>query len=354
MESKVTAMNAVSTVEWIDNLRVLATISVVFLHVSASITAKFGTISFISWTFGNVYNSSVRFCVPVFVMITGALLLQKDYEISDFLKKKVGRIVLPFVFWGSIYAAFLVFVKVSQGYKFTFLKTIEYLYEVIQNGIYPHFWYVYMIIGLYLFIPILSRWARNSTKKEILYFLIIWSSILCFNYPIFSAYKIDFNLSYFTGYIGYLVLGYYLYAFCDTNNKLKSNIVAVLMIILGISITFIGTLSSSMAAGKLDKSFYEYLTPNVLVLSIGVFLFFKNQTAINSKFKKLRDNISKYSYGIYFVHILVLLMLNKAGINGALINPLIGIPLTTVLCLLVSLGIIYSINKIRFGRNIVS
>jgi len=121
MENKVDKINSNNPVNWIDNLRVLATISVIFLHVSASVTAKFGSISFITWTIGNIYNSSVRFCVPIFVMITGALLLPKDYEISDFLKKKFIRVVLPFVFWGIIYLLFLVYVKDSQGYKFTFL-----------------------------------------------------------------------------------------------------------------------------------------------------------------------------------------------------------------------------------------
>ncbi|WP_310558780.1 acyltransferase family protein [Flavobacterium sp.] len=351
METKITQTNTNSPLDWIDNLRVLATISVIFLHVSASITAKFGTISFISWTIGNVYNSSVRFCVPIFVMITGALLLPRDYEISDFLKKKVGRIVLPFVFWGSIYVAFLVFVKVSKGFKFTFLKTIQYLYEVIQNGIYLHFWYVYMIIGLYLFIPILGRWARNSTEKEILYFLILWSCIVCFNYPIFSKYKIDFNLSYFSGFMGYLVLGYYLSLKSDFG-KVNANTVAIIMIGLGISSTIVGTSFASIKAGTFDKTFYEYLTPNVLLLSSGVFVFFKNQRGKYDSFKKLRMNISKYSYGIYFVHILVLMVLNKIGINGALINPIIGVPFTTLVCLMMSLGIIYSLNKIHFTRNL--
>jgi surface polysaccharide O-acyltransferase-like enzyme len=351
MENKVRQINANNPVDWIDNLRVIATISVIFLHVSATVTAKFGTISFISWTIGNVYNSSVRFCVPIFVMITGALLLPRDYEISDFLKKKVVRLVLPFVFWGSIYILLLVFIKVSQGYIFTFLKTIEYLYEVIQNGIYPHFWYVYMIIGLYLFIPILGRWARNSSEKEILYFLILWSIILCFNYPIFSKYKIDFNLSYFSGYIGYLVLGYYLSIKSDFG-KVSLNSIALALIGLGISTTIVGTSFASFKAGTFDKTFYEYLTPNVLLLSTGVFVFFKNQRGKNDSFKKLRMNVSKYSYGIYFVHILVLMVLNKIGINGALINPIIGVPFTTLVCLMMSLGIIYSLNKIHFTRNL--
>lgn len=350
MESKAKHMNASEPVDWIDNLRVLATISVVFLHVSAPLTAQFGKISTTSWMIATIYNSSVRFCVPVFVMITGALLLPRDYEISDFIKKKLFRIVVPFVFWGCIYVSFLVLVKVSQGFKVTFFETFQYVYKVIQNGIYPHFWYVYMIIGLYLFIPILSRWARNSNKKEILYFLIIWSSILCFNYPIFSQYKIDFNLSYFNGYIGYLVLGYYLSTIYD-DKKVKSNSIAVLLIGIGIISTNIGTSFASIAANKFDTSFFEYLTPNVVLLSSGVFLFIKNLPTTNGKFKKLRASISTYSYGIYFVHILVLILLNKIGINGALINPIIGIPITTFICLMMSLGIVYSLNKIPLGKN---
>jgi len=197
-----------------------------------------------------------------------------------------------------------------------------------------------MIIGLYLFIPILGRWSRNSTEREILYFLILWSCILCFNYPIFSKYKIDFNLSYFSGYAGYLVLGYYLTIKSDFG-KLNSITIALIMIGLGITSTIVGTSFASIAAGTFDKTFYEYLTPNVLLLSIGVFVFFKNQPAKNYRLKKLRMNISKYGYGIYFVHILVLMVLNKLGINGALINPIIGVPITTLICLMISLGIIY-------------
>lgn len=157
--------------------------------------------------------------------------------------------------------------------------------------------------SIYLFISILGRGARNSNKKEILYFLIIWSGILCFNYPIFSKYKINFDISYFTGYIGYLVLGYYLSIICDDK---KSKTKAFL---------FIGTSFASIAASKFDTSFYEYLTLNVVLLSCEAFLFLKNKPTTNGKFKKLRATIITYSYENYFVLILVLILLNKIGIT---------------------------------------
>lgn len=157
MENKASPINASNLLGWIDDLRVLATIRVVFLYVSASTTAPFGKISSTSWMIAAIYNSFVRFCVLVFVMIKGASLLPITYEINNFIKKKLFRFVVPLVFWGCIYILFLVLIKVSQGFKSTFLETIQYVYEVIKNGIYPHFWYVYMIIGLYLFIYFNTR-----------------------------------------------------------------------------------------------------------------------------------------------------------------------------------------------------
>ncbi|POR16914.1 hypothetical protein BWK58_15200, partial [Flavobacterium columnare] len=89
---------------WITSLRVLATFSVIFLHTSAEILYQYGKTSNANWWIGNIYDSSVRFCVPIFLMISGALILSKDYKnITEYLKKRVLRIIFPFLFWSIVY-----------------------------------------------------------------------------------------------------------------------------------------------------------------------------------------------------------------------------------------------------------
>jgi len=334
---------------WADNLRVIATISAIFLHVSAVLLSQKGSAP--DWWVGNIYDSAVRFCVPVFVMLTGALLLPKEYELTDFFKRRFFRVVLPFIFWSLIYVIFNLGLKFSHGERMTLLETSVFILSQIRDGSSYHLWFVYMIIGIYLFIPIIGKWIRNSTEKEILYFLFIWVCVMLFNLPPLLKFRPAIDFTYFTGYIGYLVLGYYLTkkTFID---KSKVNLYSVLLIVSGIIITIYGTYFINSGADKFQDLFYNYLTPNVLMVSAGVFLYFKDKDVTCSKTVKIRDFLSKYSFGIYLVHILILSILSKFGITGNLIHPVVGVPLTTVICLIVSAGVIYAINKFPYGKYI--
>jgi surface polysaccharide O-acyltransferase-like enzyme len=176
--------NNYNNIVWIDNLRVLATISVVFLHVSCPLLYKFESNP--DWWCGNIYDSTVRFCVPIFVMITGALLLPKQYDLTHFLKSKVIRILFPFLFWSFVYLLFNLFVKKTRGENLTLIDTINYVIISIKKGTSYHLWYVYMIIGVYLFIPIISKCIKICSEKEILYFLIIWGVTIILNIPLIN------------------------------------------------------------------------------------------------------------------------------------------------------------------------
>lgn len=336
---------------WADNLRAIATVAVIFLHVSAASVYEYGNISASLWWVGNVYDSSVRFCVPVFLMLTGALLLPKDIELLDFLKKRLIRIIFPLIFWSLIYILFSLSLKFSDGGKITSFETIKYIYVSFRDGSAYHLWYIYMIIGIYLFIPIISKWIRNCNEKEILYFLYIWLCTLFLNQPIFSKIKINIDLSYFSGFLGYLILGYYLSLKTFKNQKLIK-IITILLIAFGFFLTAIGTYIMSSYKRGLDEVFYGYLTPNVFMVSVGIFIFFKNYTITNAKIARAIGFISKYSYGIYLIHVLILSLLYLIGIKWDSINPILSIPIITVLCLSSSSIIIFIINKMPFGRYI--
>lgn len=335
---------------WTNNLRVLATISVVLLHVSGQILIQFGKVTDFVWWTGNLYDSSVRFCVPVFVMLTGALLLPKVYEIGEFLKKRFLRIILPFLFWSVIYIVFTYYVKLSPNHEMSTLEVITWSLDLLRSGTSPHLWYIYMIIGIYLITPIISKWAQNCKENEIIYFLIIWFVALILNQPILERYITDIDVSYFSDFIGYLVLGYYLSVKTFKYNKFTINTIAILMIVIGVIITMAGTYYLSNRDGKFNQYFYGYMTLNTLMVSAGVFIVFKNLKTTKSS--KIIDFISKYSYGIYLVHVLVLFYLSKCGIDFSLMNPIFSIPLTTLLCLFLSILIIYLVNKLPYGKYI--
>lgn len=328
---------------WVDNLRVIATISVVVLHVTTPILFKYGAVLNDEWWFGNVVDSFVRYCVPLFVMLTGALVLPREYDLIVFLKKRLFRIVLPFVFWSFIYLSLQFAILFLNGDRLTPSVAIDLVSDNISQGSSYHLWYVYMIIGIYLFIPVIGKWIRNASEREIRYFLLIWTITLFLNLPFFSFFKTNIELSYFSGFIGYLVLGYYL---AEKGNNFKlSNLMLILLVLSGTLVTLFGTYFLTELKGAFDKTFYHYLTPNVAVSTIGVFLLIKKSRFSNSGLLKIRDFISRYSFGIYLVHVLVLLIIGKFGINGQLIHPLLGIPVTTFVCLTISGCIIYCINK---------
>ncbi len=342
-------MQQKNKVLWFDNLRVIATIGVIFIHVSSDYVPTSGTISSYDFWVGNIYDSISRFSVPIFVMLSGALLLPKDYGTAVFLKKRLSRLVLPFLFWSLIYILNSLINKIQDGENLNFTQTVKEVFLQIRDGSSLHLWYIYMIIGIYLFIPIIGKWVRNSSEKEILYFLGIWLFTLIFNQPIIEKFKPDIDLSYFSGFLGYLILGYYLTIRSFTNQKLQYRVSSALLLI-GLLTTIFGTYLVLYFKNEYVSTFYEALSPNILLLSMGIFLLFKNKDFNNILLVKIRNFICKYSYGIFLVHVLVLSYIDDLGIRWNFINPIIGIPITVFVCLVISSCIIYLINKLPYGE----
>lgn len=186
-------------INYLDVLRVLATFAVILLHYSGSYTYRIGIPTF---DLGIIIFSLTRWSVPIFLMITGALLLQKNVDIVLFYKKRMKRLLLPLLFYSFVYIIYRII-------KDEFI--IKDLIQIVfVKGAYFHFWYVYMLIGIVLFIPFLTSWTERKDRISILIFISIWIYWLVIpnNY---SQYNTAINLSYFGGYIGYVVLGHYLH-----------------------------------------------------------------------------------------------------------------------------------------------
>jgi surface polysaccharide O-acyltransferase-like enzyme len=336
---------------WYDNLRVIATIGVIGIHVSSDYQPTSGTISEYSFWIGNIFDSLSRFSVPVFVMLSGALLLAKEYPIGVFLKKRLMRLVIPFLFWSCIYIAKSLWDMHDEGALLTPYTIAREIFVQFRDGSSLHFWYIYMIVGVYLFIPIIGKWVRNSTEKEQLYFLGIWAFTIIFGQPILEKLKPDIELSYFSGFLGYLVLGYYL-----NNKTIKSrkqqNRLALSFLFAGLLSTIVGTYLILQFKHEYASTFYECLSPNILLYSMGMFLLLKDKDIRFKPLVQVRNFICRYSYGIFLVHVLIFFQLGDYGINWQLINPIFGIPVTIVVCLIISSAIIFVVNKLPYGKYI--
>lgn len=337
--------------DWADNLRVVATIAVISLHTASHIFFRYNEIPLQPWLFANAYNGLSRFCVPVFVMLSGALLLPRAYEIVDFLKKRGSRLIFPLLFWSLVYIAYNVADRYGEGQHMGLTETVKFICYQLRDGSAYHLWYVYMLIGIYLFVPIIGKAIRNCTEQQILYFLTIWLLVLISRLPYLKMLQSAIDFTYFTGYLGYFILGYYL-----SLKTFKSRFIlfyAALLFLAANLVTFSGTWYLTRTNGAAVQSFYENMTPNILCSAIAIFVFFRHLGTLHQPFLvKIRDFIARYSYGIYLVHVLVLTLCYRFGLSGDFVHPAFGIPLLTAFCLLVSAVCVYLVRKLPFGRHI--
>ena len=176
-----------------DLIRTLAIIGVITLHAAneAIVPQVMNQTEVYRWWMVNIYQTLGRTGVPLFVMLTGALLLQpsKIEPLGVFFKKRWNRIGLPFLFWGVIYFAW-------DYYADHLALTSSFVFQGILSGPYFQFWYLYMIVGLYLLTPILRIVAAHIDRQTFKYFIVVWL-LAAFITPIpglIGAFYIDGNL----------------------------------------------------------------------------------------------------------------------------------------------------------------
>lgn len=343
---------------FLDILRIVGLFAVILIHSTFPYGEKIFQDRPYDWWMANIYSAIARWSVPIMIMISGALLLnpKKDDTISIFFKKRFNRIFIPIMFWSIFYMIWNGTVQISE------VTTI--LSNLIKANVNFHLWFVYLIMGLYIATPILRIFIKNADKIYIEYFIIIW---IISNISTYSRMRYDIGLgveiSFFTGFIGYYILGYYL-ANIDNDSYINKNMsikyLIYILSLLGIFISIFGTYILISEQNVLDQFFYNYLSPNVMVTSIGIFIFFKN---IDWKKIKIFENpkiysaiieISTLTFGIYLVHALILLILRDMDINFILaFGPIIGIPLLAIITSIVSYSLVKTLFSMPILRHIV-
>jgi surface polysaccharide O-acyltransferase-like enzyme len=316
------------------------------------------------WVTVDIYQSIGRIGVPLFVMLTGALLLapsKQNEDLGVFFKKRFSRIGLPFIFWGALYFIWDFYVENQPA-------TQSFIIDGILTGPYFTFWYLYMLVGLYLVTPLLRVLVANASEKLLKYGFAVWfigtalvPLIPFVSSTVFGAnYSLDSNVFVIPEYVGYFVLGAYLVNVKVANRKLLAGLT-----VLGVALSAIGTYAIAMTVGGGTTYFFqEYISPTMILSAVPLFLLLNSHkskpaeaTAKPSWPRRIMHMISENTLPIFLFHMIVIYTLQQGllgiSLNGDVVNSIIGVPLMALLTLAICLAILVPLKKVPVLKRLI-
>lgn len=380
---------------WIDWLRVIACFMVFVVHSTEPF--YLGGEGSLILTEGDAFWSSffdtfVRSCVPLFIIASSYLQFPIHYSTGEFFKRRALRILVPFAIWTVVYAC--VWGEPAENFR-NLLLNFNY-----SSG---HLWFVYMLIGVYLLMPLLSPWAEKVGKKELQAYLGIW--LFTTLIPLFRDWFSGFSTTviygpsglprqalfplwgeaswnaygtfyYMSGFIGYLLLGLYFRRFVGELSWKKTLAISIPCYLAGFAVAFIGFLGrvyetadgTFPVGGLVEKAVWWETTwindtIGVALMAIAWILIIRKIKCEGRFYKNVLLPVSKASYGIYLMHLLLLvpicglfrskLGLGTEGLLGFWTTPvqILGAATVGFICTAIVAVIIHKIPKI--GKYIV-
>ena len=380
-----TQLKTENRVVWVDWMRVAACFMVLLVHATEPFYLG-GEGSLILTEadayWASFFDSFVRACVPLFIVASSYLQFPLHYSSGEFFRRRAVRILVPFLLWSAVYA-------LAWG------EPVENFKNLLLNFNYAagHLWFVYMLVGVYLLMPLLSPWAERVGKRELQAYLGIW--LFTTLIPIIrdwysggleslevihgasglprqaltplwgeASWNAYCAFYYFSGFVGYLLLGLYFRRFVGELSWKKTLAIAVPSYLVGFAISFGGFLwrvfeSSGNyfpAQGAIDMAIWWETTwcndtIGVVLMTVAWLLLFKKIKSSGNFYHRVLLPVSKASYGIYLMHLLILVPVCGAvrewlgiGFGGKLwiwttpveiiLSAVVGFALTAVVALL--------------------
>lgn len=357
---------------WMDWMRVTACFLVMLVHSTEPFyLGGDGTLILTRadafWA--SLFDSFARACVPIFIVASSYLQFPIHYSTGEFFRRRVVRILVPFVIWTLVYA--LVWGEPVQNFKGLLLN-----FQFAAG----HLWFVYMLIGLYILMPLLSPWAERVGKRELLFFIALFlfttfipfireraaaggtqyffcsdGSAIATKYPLWGeALWNDFGTFYYiSGFIGYLLIGLYLRKFVGPLGIGRTLAVALPCWICGFAICAAGFFRRAVASavegfpvgGDIGlaagwETPWTYNSTGVVLMTVGWVLLFRLISSRNASggafFKRVVLPVSKAGYGMYLCHMFALASFSSLfrGVFGLGADGRLGIATTPVEILL--------------------
>lgn len=372
---------------WVDWLRVLACLLVMVVHSAEPFYLNgYDTLilskSDLIWT--SAIDSAARMSVPLFVIASSYLLFPLRYSAGEFARKRAVRILIPFIIWSIAYALF-------SDAPAANLKSLLLNFNFTAS----HLWFIYMLLGIYIMMPMLSPWAKNVSRKELKVYLAIWlftttlplirdimtsGNVRYIIGPTFIPRQADYPLwgecswnpngtfYYISGMIGYLLAGLYFRRFTADMSRKRAIAIALPLLIIGFAIIDGGFVLKALH--KADGIFplrgdwgstiwmettWHNETLGVALMTLGTVTLLKQIRSDGTGliYRKLIVPISKASYGMYLMHLMLLPIISGSLRQTSLPTPVI-ILTTAAITFLITAIVSIIIQRIpKIGKYIV-
>ncbi len=320
----------------LDFIRAVALFCIIWCHTN-NVAYDFYLMEKVKWFFG-------KCGVPLFFIISGYLAFPLNKPLKQYAIGKIKRVVIPFIAWVVIYAALAFF----RGYP-VFVEG-----DLLNEGS-AHLWFIYVIIGLYLVVPILDPFIRMADEKVLRFYLVTWIFTGLFpllqhitNVP-FNEHCWMYTLYHLYGYTGYFILGYYLKKYGDGTRIVNLKISVILM---GISILLVGTYFFVFDCHTVLVSDYKGLP--IMLYAIAMYSILKKVSIYVERLglNKCVTSLSVNSFGIYLIHMIVVMFIYPIIPQFSVVPALLTTTILVIINIALSYGVVYFASKFRYAHYI--
>lgn len=331
----------------LSNIRAVSCIAIVILHTFYTCFGSFAPKGFL-YTSSVIARNLMYWAVPCFIMVTGALLLDpaRDVTYKKIFRKYIPRMVAALVIFSVIFKAYDIYFGFS---KFT-LKTLPDLgWSLLTGqGLWSHMWYLYTLIALYLIVPILRPFVRQTDKKTqqgAIVVLVLFLSIVP-AVTTLTGIETGFYIPVYTIYPLYLLLGGLL-GKSDRKIGSRRGLMAVAVFAIGMSyLTWYSLLKNAAALKELINTYSFILT---VIGAWGMFVLIRKYNKKN----RVLEVIDQNSFGIYLIHLMPLKYLAMKQPFNPYFAGIGSVLLVAAGAFAISFGVTWLLRKIPFVEKLL-
>lgn len=350
MDRRTSPAAAAATVRYdhtLDGLRLVASLLVIAVHVCAQGFAQLGR----HWWAINAYDSVARVAVPLFFMVSGALLLPRVHDVAS-IWRRLWRILVPLAGWSALYLAW--FRLGGQTHD-------DWPALIVAGPVVGHLWYLYALAGLYVFLPVAAAFYRGNPVRVQLFCLVFWfigASVVPLEIALTGRVTVGIGWGHLPLYAGYMACGALLYHRMPALPRRRALVplLTVAWVALALA-TAVATWWRCNVLARADETFYTYSSPLVLLAALCAFVSiraaFARWVPEGGKAHGFIRWFAGVSFGVYLIHVWLLFLLEGHGFNYRFINPWLAIPLLTVATAAIAALLVRAMQAVPLLRAIV-